>query len=77
MLRLLGAVELNSGSSERRRREPKCWLNFNDVIDCRDIESLNAFIRQFLSEQGLVGEIRARTYWALVYAWRDGISSYR
>jgi len=64
---------VSSGSSERRRREPKNWLNFDDVAHCRDIESLNAFIDQFLSEWGLVGESRTRTYWALLDAWKKGI----
>jgi hypothetical protein len=72
MLTLAG-VELNSGSSERRRREPKCWLNFEDVVHCRDIESFNAFVEQFLSERALDGESRKRTYWALFYAWKKGI----
>ena len=70
MLRLVGVVELSSDSSERRRREPKCWLKFDDVIHCCDVESFNAFVEQFLSERGLVGENRRRTYWALFYAWK-------
>ena len=72
---MLAVVELNSGSSERRRREPKCWLKFEDVVHCRDVESLNAFVSQFLSERGLVGESRTKWYWALFYAWKDGIRS--
>ena len=71
----LWVVGLSSGSSERRRREPKCWLRFEDVVHCRDVESLNAFINQFLSERGLVDESRKRTCWALFYAWKDGIRS--
>jgi hypothetical protein len=71
----LAVAKLSSGSSERRRREPKCWLKFEDVVHCRDIESLNAFINQFLSERGLVGESRRKYYWALFYAWKNGISS--
>ena len=70
MLSLREVVELNSSSSERSRREPKCWLKFDDVIRCRDVESFNAFVEQFLSERGLVGENRRRTYWALFYAWK-------
>jgi len=76
-LKLLEVVGLDSGSSERRRREPKCWLRFEDVVHCPDVESLNAFTSQFLSERGLVGESRKRTYWALFYAWKDGIRSGR
>lgn len=66
----LAVVELNSGSSERRRYEPKRWLKFEDVVHCRDVESFNAFVGQFLSERGLVGENRRCTYWALFYAWK-------
>jgi hypothetical protein len=61
-LRLLGAVELSSGGSERSRREPKCWLKFEDVVHCRDVESFNAFADQYLSERGLVGDNRMRTF---------------
>lgn len=36
MVRLIGvkplAVGMDSGSSERHRREPKCWLNLEDVV---------------------------------------------
>jgi len=39
-LRLVGVVELSSGSSERSRHEPKCWLKFEDVVHCRDVKSL-------------------------------------
>jgi len=74
-LKLLEVVGLDSGSSERRRREPKCWLKFKDVVHCRDVESFNAFVGQFLSERGLVGEGRRKWYWALFYAWKDGIRS--
>jgi len=66
----LQVVGLNSGSSEHCRREPKCWLKFEDVVNCRDVESFNAFVGQFLSERGLVDENRMRTYWALFYAWK-------
>jgi hypothetical protein len=68
-------VGLSSGSSERRPREPKCWLKFEDVVHCRDVESFHAFVEQFLSERGLVGESRRRMCWALFYAWKDGIRS--
>jgi hypothetical protein len=74
-LRLLGVVSLDSGSFEGRRSEPKCWLNFRDGAHCRDVESFNAFVEQFLSERGLVGESRKRTYCALFYAWKNGIWS--
>jgi hypothetical protein len=74
MLKLLGVVSLSSGSSERRRREPKSWLKFEDVVHCRDVESFNAFVEQYLSERGLVGETRKRTYWTLFYAWKNRIS---
>ena len=66
----LQVVGLNSGSSEHRRHEPKCWLKFEDVAHCRDVESFYAFVDQYLSERGLVGESRTRTYWALFYAWK-------
>lgn len=52
----LEVVQLNSGSSKRRRRELKQWLNFDDVAHCRNVESFNAFVEQFLSERGLIGE---------------------
>lgn len=71
----LVVVELNSRSSERRRPEPKSWLKFEDVVHCRDVESFNVFVEQFLSERGLVGESRTRTYWALFYAWKGKSSS--
>jgi hypothetical protein len=71
----LRVVALSSGSCERRRREPKCWLKFEDVVHCRDVESLNAFIEQFLAERGLAGESLKRTSWALFYAWKNGICS--
>jgi hypothetical protein len=67
---------MGSDSSERRRCEPKSWLTFEDVVHCRDVESFNAFVDQFLSERGLVGESRMRTYWALFYAWKDGICTH-
>jgi len=66
-------VQVDSGSSERRRGEPKQWLNFDDVAHCRDVASLNAFVEQFLSERGLIGESRRRMYWALFYAWKNEI----
>ena len=46
-------VEVSSGSSERQRSEPKCWLNFDDVAHCRGAESFNAFVEQFLSKRAL------------------------
>lgn len=52
-------------------KKPKGWLNFEDVVHCRDIESFNAFVEQYLSERHLVGENRKRTYWALFYAWKE------
>lgn len=76
-LKLLEVVGLDSGSSERRRREPKCWLKFEDVVHCRDVESFHVFVQQFLSERGIVGESRTRTYWALFYAWKNGIGPCR
>jgi hypothetical protein len=66
---------LSSGSFERRRREPRCWLKFGDVVNCRDVASFNAFVEQYVSERGLVGESQTRTYWALFYAWKNGICS--
>jgi len=56
-----------------KKHEPKCWLKFEDVVHCRDVESFNAFAGQFLSERGLVGESRRRMYWALFYAWKNAI----
>jgi len=70
----LAVVDLSSPSSERRR-EPKSWLNFDDVANCRNVESFNAFVEQYVSERGLVGESRRRMYWALFYAWKNGIRS--
>jgi len=52
---------LGSDSSERRRLEPKCWLKFEDVVHCRDVESFSAFVEQILSERGLAGQSRTRT----------------
>jgi hypothetical protein len=63
-------VRLSSGSSEGRHVKPKSWLNFDDAVNCRSVESFNAFAEQYLSERGLVGEERRRTYWALFYAWK-------
>jgi hypothetical protein len=73
----LEVVQLSSGSSERRYVERKGWLNFDDVAHCRSVESFNAFVDQYLSERGLVGERRRRTYWALFYSWKNGIRSDR
>lgn len=73
----LAVAELNSGSSERRRREPKSLLKFEDVANCRDVKSFNEFVDQYLSERGLVGESRTRIYWALLNAWKKGICSVR
>jgi len=67
---------MGSGSSARCRK-PKAWLNFDDVVNCRDVESFNAFVEQFLSERRLVGESRKNTYWALFYAWKNGLSSFK
>jgi len=74
MWMLWGIVRLSSGSSERRK-EPKQWLNFDDVAHCRNVESFYAFVEQFLSERGLVGEARRSMYWALFYRWKETISS--
>jgi hypothetical protein len=54
-----------------RNAHPKGWLNFDDVVYCRDIKRLNEFIEQYLSERGLVDEERRRTYWALFYRWKE------
>lgn len=68
---MLWVVKLSSGSSERRRGEPKQWLNFDDVAHCRDVEQFYAFLDQYASERDLVGERRTHTYWALFYAcWK-------
>jgi hypothetical protein len=64
----LEANSLSSGSSERRYVECKNWLKFDDVTHCPSVESFNAFVEQYLSERGLVGERRRCTYWALFYA---------
>lgn len=56
-------------------RKPMGWLNFDDVAHCRNVESFNAFVEQYLSERRLVGEKRTRTYWALFHAWKDNIGS--
>jgi hypothetical protein len=56
---------------------PRGWLNFDDVVYCRDVERFNAFVEQFLSERGLVGEKRRRTYWALFYVWKNKACSDR
>jgi hypothetical protein len=47
--------------------------NFNDVIRCVDVESLNRFICEYVDERKLVGDEKVKTYWALFYAWRDEI----
>ena len=70
MLSLGEVVRLSSDSSERRRHEPKGWLKFEDVVNCRDVESFNAFVGQFLDERGLVGASRMKVFWALFYAWK-------
>jgi hypothetical protein len=43
---MLWVVGLSSGSSERRCVERKDWLNFDDVVHCRSVESFNAFVEQ-------------------------------
>ena len=65
---------MSSDSSERHHKEPKSWLKFDDVVHCRSVESFNAFVEQYLSEHGLVGESRKRTYWALFYAWKNKVT---
>ena len=45
--------------------------NFNDVIRCSDVESLNRFICEYTDEHKIEGVERIKTYWALFYAWRE------
>jgi hypothetical protein len=66
---MLWVVELSSGSSERAG-VPKQFLVFTDVVRCKDVESFNDFVNQFLRERELFGEARRRMYWALFYAWK-------
>jgi len=49
-------------------------LNFDDVTKCRTIEELNEFIRKYLDENNLQGELRMKTYWALFYRWKENTS---
>jgi len=46
-------------------------LNFDDVTKCRTIEELNEFIRKYLEENHLEGELRKKTYWALFFRWKE------
>jgi hypothetical protein len=69
------AAEASSGSSEFRCVERKGLVEYDDVAHCRSVGSFNAFVQQFLSERGLVGENRRRMYWALFYAWKNEIRS--
>lgn len=46
-------------------------LDFEDVLKCEDIKTLNDFIDAYLDEQGLEGDERHRTMWALFYHWRE------
>jgi hypothetical protein len=73
-LKLSEVVGLSNRASDPHH-EPRNWLRFEDVAHCRDAELFNAFVGQYLSERGLAGECRKRTYWALFYAWNNGISS--
>jgi len=68
---ILVVLVLSSGSSECCRREPKCWPKFEDVVNCRDVASFNAFVGQYLDERGLVGASRMKVFWALSHAWTD------
>jgi hypothetical protein len=52
--------------------DPK--LTFEDVRNCKDIATLNQFIRKYLEERGLQGEEKRKTYWALIYAWGEASS---
>jgi len=74
---LMRVNELSNDASKRPRNESKSWLRFDDVANCRDVESFNVFVEQFLSERGLAGENRKRLYWALFYAWKSKICSDR
>jgi hypothetical protein len=40
---------VSSSTSEPSSVEPKFWLRFDNVANCRDVESFNAFVEQFLS----------------------------
>lgn len=53
-------------------------LLFDDVRECKDIASLNEFIRQYLFENGFVegSLVASRTMWALINAWNDSVQIY-
>lgn len=50
-------------------------MEFDDVVNCKDVAEFNLFVRQYLAECGLVAdgkhEATRRTYWALFYAWKE------
>jgi len=45
--------------------------DFNDVVRCKDVESLNRFICEYTDEHKIEGVDRVKTYWALFHAWSD------
>jgi len=50
-------------------------MEFDDVVNCKDVAEFNLFVRQYLAERGLVAdgkhEATRKTYWALFYAWKE------
>jgi len=72
ILLTLAVEELGSGSSTSDGK-----LVFDEVRFCLDIEAFNVFVSRFLLERGLVGEARRRMYWALFYAWKEGVADVR
>jgi len=52
-------------------------LKFADVAKCNSVAEFNLFVRQCLTERGLIAdgkhEDTRKTYWALFYAWKDSL----
>ena len=50
-------------------------MEFDDVVNCKDVAEFNLFVHQYLAERGLVAdgkhEATRKTYWALLYAWKE------
>ena len=67
----LWVVGLDSGSSEGHCQSRSKRVDpFEAVRGCKDVESFNEFVRRYLADHRLSGEVARRTYWALFYAWK-------
>jgi len=45
--------------------------DFDDVVNCKNVEEFNQFVQEYLSERNLEGEDKKKTYWALFHRWKE------